>query len=301
MLLGFESVKSSLLSLYQKNKLHHAILLYGPKGSGKAGFAKEFISEILGSKNSHHPDILLIEKEAGKKEIGVEKIRTISAFLNQTSAISANKFIIIDSACELTRSASNAILKILEEPHSNNFLILIAHSKSKILPTILSRCQIVKTPPLSLEIFSKILHKKNPNSREDEIEFLSEICENSLAEIFEQSVDLAGLYQSFLKSIQQRKLEEILLKKIADKNFSYAIFEKILTFFFNRLLKFFGQVEQKLFFNETEIFLALQEKIPQKKIFLIVDEALILARQTQFLHLDKKLSTLNIFNKICHE
>jgi DNA polymerase-3 subunit delta' len=301
MLLGFESVKSSLSSLYQKNKLHHAILLYGAKGSGKASFAKEFVNEILENKNFHHPDILLIEKEAGKKEIGVEKIRTISTFLNQTSAISAHKFIIIDSACELTRSASNAILKILEEPRRNNFLILIAHSKSKILPTILSRCQIVKTPALSLENFSKILHKKNPNLRFEEIEFLSKICENSLAEIFEQSVDLAGIYQDFLKSIQQRKLEESLLKKIADKNFSYAIFEKILAFFFNRLLKFSGQVEQKLFFTEAEIFLALQEKNSHQKNFLIAEEALIMARQTQLLHLDKKLSSLNIFNKICHE
>jgi DNA polymerase-3 subunit delta' len=115
MLIGFNQTKSALFNSHQTQKLHHAILLHGKKGIGKASFAAELAKEILG-KSALYPDLLLIEKEAEKKEITVDKIRKIADFSNQTSAISADKFILIDSACELNKSASNALLKILEEP-----------------------------------------------------------------------------------------------------------------------------------------------------------------------------------------
>src|SRR3989338_1395027 len=135
MLIGFENIKSKLQDSYQQNRLHHAIMLCGKNGIGKASFAKEFALEILqAGKNTHHPDLLLIEREEDKKEISVAKIREIAKFFNQTSAISKNKFIIINSADELNRSSANALLKILEEPNNNNFLILISHSISKSLP-----------------------------------------------------------------------------------------------------------------------------------------------------------------------
>ena len=63
-LLGFDSIKSRLLASYQNKKLPHAILLLGKKGIGKASFAREFALQITHS----NPDILLIEKEAEKKE-----------------------------------------------------------------------------------------------------------------------------------------------------------------------------------------------------------------------------------------
>lgn len=301
MLIGFNQVKSTLLGSYKNQKLHHAILLHGKKGIGKSSFSKEFIGEILDTKNANHPDLLLIEKESEKKEITVDKVRKIADFLNQTSAISKDKFILIDSACELNKSASNAILKILEEPHKNNFLILISHNLNRVLPTIRSRCQIVRVPDLSFENFSAILQKKNPRFSSDEIKFLAEICDNSPAEALNSGSDLTRFYELFLKSLNDKKISEELLKKVSDKNFSFTIFEKNFEFLINRLVKFLSGTSIDFFFNEREFFLNLTQKFSTKQIFAIADESLILLHKTTSLNLDKKLTFVNLFNKISYE
>jgi len=92
-MIGFDSTAKTLHQLYQHQKLPHAILFYGKKGIGKTNFVKNFSLQILNSK-SHHPDLLVIEKQDNKKEITIDQIRKISNFINQTSAISINKFII---------------------------------------------------------------------------------------------------------------------------------------------------------------------------------------------------------------
>jgi len=297
-MIGFDSTHTSLLTSFQNQKLHHAILLHGKKGTGKASFAKEFVMKILDAKNTNHPDLLLIEKEAEKREITVDKIRKISAFANQTSAISSYKFIIIDSACELNKSASNALLKILEEPHKNNFLILISHNLGRVLPTIRSRCQIVKTSDLSFENFSEILRKKNPAISVGELQFLAEICDNSPADAINSGKDLTKIYELLLNSFSDKKIDAELLRKISDKNFSFAIFEKTFEFFINRLLKNLSSLSLNFFFNEEEVFLNLIQKFSAKEIFAIADETLILLHKTTSLNLDKKLTLINIFNQL---
>ncbi len=300
MLIGFNQTKSALLKSYQTQKLHHAILLHGKKGIGKASFAAELAKEILG-KSALYPDLLLIEKEVEKKEITVDKIRKIADFSNQTSAISADKFILIDSACELNKSASNALLKILEEPRPNNFLILISHNLNRVLPTIRSRCQIVKIPDLSLRDFSEILHQNNLQFPPKDLQFLSEIFDNSPAEAITLGLELTRFYELFLRSLYNKKISEELLKKISDKNFSFTIFEKSFEFFISRLLKRLNAALDNFYFDEEKVFLNLIQKYSAQKIFIIGDEALNLLRRTTQLSLDKKLSFINIFNQVCYE
>ena len=300
MLIGFNQTKSALLKSYQTQKLHHAILLHGKKGIGKASFAAEFAKEILG-KSALYPDLLLIEKEVEKKEITVDKIRKIADFSNQTSAISADKFILIDSACELNKAASNALLKILEEPRPNNFLILISHNLNRVLPTIRSRCQIVKIPDLSLRDFSEILHQNNLQFPPKDLQFLSEIFDNSPAEAITLGLELTRFYELFLRSLYNKKISEELLKKISDKNFSFTIFEKSFEFFISRLLKKLNAALDNFYFDEEKVFLNLIQKYSAQKIFMIADESLNLLRQTTQLSLDKKLSFINIFNQVCYE
>ena len=300
MLIGFNQTKSALLKSYQTQKLHHAILLHGKKGIGKASFAAELAKEILG-KSALYPDLLLIEKEVEKKEITVDKIRKIADFSNQTSAISADKFILIDSACELNKSASNALLKILEEPRPNNFLILISHNLNRVLPTIRSRCQIVKIPDLSLRDFTEILRQNNLQFPPKDLQFLSEIFDNSPAEAITLGLELTRFYELFLRSLYNKKISEELLKKISDKNFSFTIFEKSFEFFISRLLKRLNAALDNFYFDEEKVFLALIQKYSAQKIFIIADESLNLLRRTTQLSLDKKLSFINIFNQVCYE
>lgn len=295
-LIGFDALKIKLQNSYRQNLLHHAVLLNGKRGIGKASFAKHFAFEILNAKNENHPDILIIEKEDGKKEISVEKIREISSFLNQTSAISKNKVIIIDGADELNRSSSNALLKILEEPHNNNFLILISHSISKLLPTIRSRCQIIKINDLGFDDFSKIVKKEMSQISNEQIKILSEICDNSPAKAINYGEELIWLYESFLSSLKNKIIDEELFKKLSDKKFNFENFNEIINLFFLRLIKYYrGQIDYFLF-DEKTVFQNLQNKFSLKQIFDIYDEAGGSIAKANSLSLDKKLTFINFYN-----
>lgn len=298
MLVGFESIKLNLLNLHQNNKLHHAILFCGKKGIGKASFAKEIAQEILQSTIQNHPDLLIIEKEEGKREISVEKIRKIADFINQTSAISQYKFIIIDSADELNKSSSNALLKILEEPHNNNFLFLIAHNPNKILPTIRSRCQEIKVADLNFDNFCKILQNFEPKISQDELFFLSDICNNSPAKAIENKENLIDFYRGFLQSLENKKISAEILKIISEKNFAFEIVQETILFFFNRFIKFINNFENDFYFNEKAVFFDLQNNLNKPELFDYIDNITNLLQKTNSLNLDKKLSLINIFNQI---
>ena len=300
-MIGFESIKSKLFDAYQSQKLHHAILLLGKKGVGKASFALEFAQEILGTKIQANPDLLVVEKEPEKREIGVEKIRKISEFFNKTSAISLNKFIIIDSACELNKSCSNALLKTLEEPRPNNFLILVAHNLNRVLPTIRSRCQIIRVDDLSLASFSQVLRQKNLQFSPTDFQFLCEICDNSPAQAIIFGNDLVRIYAFFLRSILNKKISDDLFKTIAEKNFPFAVFEKIYEFFINRVLAYFSDFSPNFYFDEELVFINLYQKFSIEKLFIIADQTLELLHKTTPFSLDKKLSLITIFNKIVYE
>lgn len=294
MLIGFNQTKSNLSSLYHNKKLHHAILLHGKKGIGKASFARQLTAEIL----KNNSDILLIEKEEGKKDITVEKVRKIAGFVNQTSSGNGDKFIIIDSACELNKSAANALLKILEEPHPHNFLILIAHNLNQVLPTIRSRCQALKINDPSFEDFEKIIKKNVGKFTPEEILFLAEIFDNSPAQALELGEDASRFYQLFLRSILNNKLSDELTKKIADKNFSFLIFERIFDFLISRLSKSQLGAQPKFFFEEAMVFTKILQEFSLAEIFAINDESLNILRKTANLYLDRKLCLINIFSRI---
>lgn len=300
-MIGFESVKSNLLNYFSNQKFPHALIIHGKKGIGKSSFAKELALEILNQKTQNHPDLLIIEKEAEKREINVAKIREIFEFSNQTSANSPYKFIIIDSACELNKSAANALLKILEEPHANNFLILISHNLHRVLPTIRSRCQITKIPDLSFADFQEILSQKNLNFSANNLQFIAEICDYSPALAIEIGAEISRFYELFLRSIYNKKLNEDLLKNIADKKTPFEVFEKSYEFFFSRLLKnSFGQ-NFDFFFEEEKIFFNLCQKFSTKNLLLLKDSTFANLYKVNQLNLDKKLAVITIFNKICYE
>lgn len=297
-MIGFDAINSELLQSHQSQKLHHAILLHGKKGIGKASFAKEFAQRILQNTQEINPDLLIIEKEDKKKEITVNKAREIINFINKTSASSPYKFIIIDSACELNKSASNAVLKVLEEPHSNNFLILISHNLNRVLPTIRSRCQIVKAPILSISDFNHILEQKNLQFPENDLQFLSEICDNSPAEVVNSGLDLVRFYELFLRSICNNKIGDELLKQVSHKEFNFNILEKSFEFFITRLVKQIHGATIHHYFDEEKVFLRLSQKFSTQELLTISESSLLLLRKTIPISLDKKLSFINIFNQL---
>lgn len=306
-IIGYEEINIQLLNSLKHNKLHHANLIFGKKGIGKSSFIREFCLENLRSSSNFssngdfHPDLKIITFLDEKKEIGINQIREISEFLNNTSAYGSERFIIIDSACQLTNEASNSLLKNLEEPHKNNYFFLIAHNLSSVIPTLRSRCNLIKIPDLLESQFNEIILQNNHNFSLDELRFLKSITNNSPANAIDNGENLIKYYQFFLQSILTQKINDEFLKKIVDKTFPFMVIEKIISNFLCRFIKNYQKLNQDFFFEELEVFnlLSLRFSYPQaSEIFdAITDKLNFIAHG----NLDRKIFMINILNQLCYE
>ncbi|MDE2619579.1 MAG: AAA family ATPase [Sphingomonadales bacterium] len=165
-------------------RMHHAWILAGMQGLGKASFARAAARELVAEPGvpqpAQHPDILVLEplpaseddarkKEEGKpyatkRNISVDQIRQIQHRLTTRPTLGARRAIIIDPADDLEKSAVNALLKSLEEPPAGCFFLLVAHRPGRLLPTIRSRCRTLRFPALSAEQMATVLGRLAPRA-----------------------------------------------------------------------------------------------------------------------------------------
>lgn len=149
-----EPVLGQLIQLAHDTKLPHALLLTGMKGTGKHLIAQQLAGFLLCRETDghtrcgqckscllvnagHHPDLWQVPTE---QSLGVEAIRQLTAFMQGASQQGGKKIAILSAADEMSEAAANALLKTLEEPPKNSFLILLSSHPAQLLPTILSRC-----------------------------------------------------------------------------------------------------------------------------------------------------------------
>ncbi len=134
-----------------RGRLHHAWLLTGPAGLGKAAFAYRAARKLLGPNSdrliaaSSHPDFMVLEREteggATRRNISVDQARKLPEFFAKAPAIGPYRVAIIDTADDLNVNAANAVLKTLEEPSGRGVVFLISNAPGRLLPTIRSRCR----------------------------------------------------------------------------------------------------------------------------------------------------------------
>jgi DNA polymerase-3 subunit delta' len=146
-------------------KLHHALLIQGPSGLGKSSFVLQLAQLLLcksrqGDKvcgqcqscslnaAATHPDLHIVESD---KQIGVDLIRDAIKKLVSSAHLSGAKVLIIYDAHTMTESSANALLKTLEEPTANTFLLLTTNKPERLLPTIKSRCEKLALPLPTLD------------------------------------------------------------------------------------------------------------------------------------------------------
>ncbi|WP_394228780.1 hypothetical protein [Pseudoalteromonas spongiae] len=143
-----------LQQLGATGQLHHGLLLLGKEGVGSFDLAYQLTLDLLCmsngtqacgvckactlNKSQTNPDFMLVRAE--KDSISVEQVRAISDFFVSTASFQGNKVVIIKDAHALTLSASNALLKTLEEPNANRYLVLLSDPNTPLPATILSRC-----------------------------------------------------------------------------------------------------------------------------------------------------------------
>jgi DNA polymerase-3 subunit delta' len=168
-----------------------AWLIVGAVGVGKATFAYRIARYLLshGANNSGpndlavpekdpaailvksgaHPGLLVVKRgphpETGKlmTALGVDEIRKLANFFGLTSVDGGWRIAIIDTADDMSDHASNALLKILEEPPQRSMLLLLSHAPAKLASTIRSRCQKLPLRPLSAEVLSSALRERMPD------------------------------------------------------------------------------------------------------------------------------------------
>ncbi len=172
-----------------ESRVANAYLFLGPGGVGKHSAAKEYAKLLnctskeddncgkcaacLKIEKGIHPDIFVILPEDGRNIISIDKIRALSARLSLKQFEARYKVVLID-AQDLNEEASNALLKILEEPGADTVFILIAVSASVLLDTIVSRCQIVRFRPLSRHDVVEVL-RTDFDLNEKEAGFLADL------------------------------------------------------------------------------------------------------------------------------
>jgi DNA polymerase-3 subunit delta' len=143
----------------ESGKVSHAYLFSGQEKLGKKRIALEFVKLVNGDNfDRGHPDLILIEPK--EREIKIAQIRELIQKLSLKSYSAPFKVAIIDQAHLMTRDSQNSFLKTLEEPKGRTLLILITETPERLLPTILSRCEIVKFSPVKEAEIKSYLRKK---------------------------------------------------------------------------------------------------------------------------------------------
>ena len=174
--------EAAFVDALDRGRLHHAWLLCGPEGVGKASFAYRAARRLLGAapdpsrgtlgarpddpvsrlvSAQSHPDLLVLERlvENGKtkKSISVDQARDLPEFFSKSPSQAPYRVAIVDTADDLNVNAANALLKILEEPPERGVLLLITHAPGRLLATIRSRCRRLAFPVWSADALADLV------------------------------------------------------------------------------------------------------------------------------------------------
>ena len=174
---GHESVKSGLIHAMQTGRLHHAILMTGVAGIGKSMLARAFIQAVMCEQSTPealvrcgtcrnclriakgmHPDVIEIDESTAT--IKIEVIRDLQQRLSFAPYESDRRFVIIQDVHKMQDAAANCLLKTLEEPEAHTTFFLITSQVQRILPTIVSRCQVIRFAPFNFEEVSHFLESR---------------------------------------------------------------------------------------------------------------------------------------------
>jgi DNA polymerase-3 subunit delta' len=190
--IGHDSQTAALQAAFASERPHHAWLLTGPQGLGKALFAEQAAIWLLagrpagegfsGAEDSaaasliaagSHPDfrrLVRTEDDKGKMRavIRVDEVRALQPLFRQTPSIADWRVVIVDSADEMNPQSANALLKNLEEPPQQTLFFLISHMPGRLLPTIRSRCRTLRFSRLPDATVDALLERAAPDLDEDD-------------------------------------------------------------------------------------------------------------------------------------
>ncbi|NTJ42366.1 DNA polymerase III subunit delta' [Agrobacterium larrymoorei] len=254
-LFGHDDAEQFLAQSYRSGKGHHAILIEGPEGIGKATLAFRFANHVLS-----HPEPALapdtiadpdpasivsrqilsgashnllhlarpVDEKTGrtKSAITVDEVRRAGHFFSQTSGTGNWRIVIIDPADDLNRNAANAILKILEEPPKRAMFLVLSHAPGKLLPTIRSRCMPLRLLPLQNADMEQALNNLGLNLTGEKRDILLDASKGSVAQALKLvnygGSDIVDVFNAVMSAEgpsarkQMHKLADVLAQKDGD-------------------------------------------------------------------------------------
>jgi DNA polymerase-3 subunit delta' len=335
--LGHDYAEQVLLDAFNSARLAHAWLVTGPRGIGKATLAYRFARFILTNgkainsspsifgdspvvytslyiapesiiyqrvANGSYNNLLAIERTRDEKSnklrsvIRVEEVRKLNGFFGLTAADGGWRVVIVDAADEMNPNAANAILKLLEEPPTRTLILLISHNPGRLLPTIRSRCRVLRLSRLTdlvLEGLISRYHPKIPMDQRADLVSLSDgsigqaltLAEGSGVELYRDMINLINSLPS-LDVEALHKLGDKVGRAGAEQDF-YTLGE-LLSWWLNRLITTgAGKGAQ------TKLMKKVFESTGLDNWLEVWENVSRILERTDAVHLDRKQSVLNIF------
>ncbi|MCB1386280.1 MAG: DNA polymerase III subunit delta' [Nitratireductor sp.] len=236
-LTGHAAVAGFLANAHAAGRLHHAWLLSGPRGIGKATLAYRFachllrhpdgagapalldgIDDAIASRiaNRSHPNVLTAarawdhEKKKFLTRLTVDVVRRVNEFLRTSSAERNWRIVVVDSADDMNANAANALLKILEEPPPRTVFMILAHSPQGVLPTLRSRCQVLAMKPLGEGDLRTVLSglETTREAGEAALNAIVPLASGSVRRALEiLQYDIGGVVREFVELSRQAKAD----------------------------------------------------------------------------------------------
>lgn len=219
MLIGHAQAREMFLEALGNGRLHHAWLLAGPRGIGKRAFADWAALKLLSGGTGpgdtpaddpaaqlvaagSHPDHRILAppiegKGAATESIVVDQVRDMADFLHSYPAIAGWRTLIVDSIDDMNPNTANAFLKELEEPRQKTVYLLVSHAPARLLPTIRSRCRMLRLFPLSDAEVRRVLDEGENGFSAGELDSMVRLARGAPGAVTALAgADVAGLSQS---------------------------------------------------------------------------------------------------------
>jgi DNA polymerase-3 subunit delta' len=200
-IVGHAAPEAAFLGALRGGSLHHAWLFAGPEGVGKARFAHAVAARMLAEASGGsplpagleipddhptrrlieagaHPDLRVLGRlvkvgdtgqETIARSISIDQVRSLQPMFATTPALGARRVVVIDAIDDLERGGANALLKNLEEPPAGTIFLLVSHAPGRLLPTIRSRCRLLRFGGLSDGEMHRVLSAALPETDEQDL------------------------------------------------------------------------------------------------------------------------------------
>ena len=208
---GQEFAKKYMTNSIKRDKINHAYMFEGIEGIGKETFAKELAKILLETKNlENSPDCITVKPDGNS--IKIAQIRNLQSDI-VIKPHKNYKIYIIDRAEKMTIEGQNALLKTLEEPPEYAIITLVTNNKESLLPTIRSRCEVIKFTPIPfVEVRNYLISQ---GVEENRANLLSSFSRGSMKKALELSssndfYEMKESVQHYIETILSKNMVEIL-------------------------------------------------------------------------------------------